>query len=124
METIDEIGILHERHFAQRILGAWWWRAHLQRLQRGFVHLRESAIQHWRIRLCDRLIAARAGHQARECWMLSRQLAASGVWARRRWTGQCRRSTPPVRDWLTHLERPGAQGGQWASCVWMGKRCK
>ena len=54
--------------------------------------------------------------------MLSRVLAATGSYPRKRWRWQCPGFGPSADDWRVQLELPGCEGGQSAFCWWEGER--
>ena len=114
------IAFLQRMNVLQRVLWHWLWQVHLQSLQRQLRARRRLALARWREHTVTCLAAALRRHDSRSCWELSRALAATGNYGRKRWRGTCQAELPPVNKWRTWMEDAGNKGGQLAYCLWSG----
>ena len=117
---IRAIACIQVRTIIRRLLHSWSWRTHLFVLKRRVCTARKLAITGWRAQQGALLHEAADKHDSKETWRLSRSLAGTGCFAKRRWRGQVCSPCPPIQDWKQHLEQPGFSGGQSAHTLWTG----
>ena len=110
-EMIQRINGMTWHHLQRHGMRAWYWAVHSTVLRRRTGSARAMAVTQWRATLGERLITARASNAMREAWELSRALACTGQYARRRWRGTSPGPCPPIEEWKSFLKGGGKEVG-------------